>query len=91
MGALREHESVRSPDNVAPAVLYLASERSDWCNGQILYTSGPDIGLFNVPTLVSEIFSAGPWELEEAFDQIESAFPSAVMPNAIPAMTGALR
>lgn len=89
MGDRREHESVRSPDNIAPIVLYLASERSDWCNGQILYTSGPDIGLFNVPSLVSEIFTDGPWELPAAFDQIESAFPSAVMPNRIPAMTGA--
>lgn len=89
MGDRREQESVRSPDNIAPVVLYLASERSDWCNGQILYTSGPDIGLFNVPSLASEIFSDGPWELPAAFDQIESAFPSAVMPNRIPAMTGA--
>ncbi|MCF6387438.1 SDR family oxidoreductase [Mycobacterium sp. MBM] len=89
MGDRREHESVRSPDNIAPIVLYLASERSDWCNGQILYTSGPDIGLFNVPSLASEIFSDGPWELPAAFDQIESAFPSAVMSNRIPAMTGA--
>lgn len=89
MGDRREHESVRSPDNIAPIVLYLASERSDWCNGQILYTSGPDIGLFNVPSLASEIFTDGPWELPAAFDQIESAFPSAVMSNRIPAMTGA--
>ncbi len=84
----REDQDVRSPDNVAPIVLYLASERSDWCNGQILYASGPDIGLFNVPSLVSEIFSAGPWELSSAFDQIESAFPSAIMPKTLPAMTG---
>lgn len=92
MGELRrENQEVRSPDNIAPVVLYLASERSDWCNGQILYTSGPDIGLFNVPSLVSEIFTDGPWELSSAFDQIESAFPSAVMPNAIPAMTGGAR
>jgi NAD(P)-dependent dehydrogenase (short-subunit alcohol dehydrogenase family) len=85
----REDQDVRSPDNIAPIVLYLASERSDWCNGQILYSSGPDIGLFNVPSLVSEIFTDGPWELGSAFDQIESAFPAAVMPNAVPAMTGA--
>ncbi len=85
----REDQDVRSPDNIAPIVLYLASERSDWCNGQILYTSGPDIGLFNVPSLVSEIFTDGPWELSSAFDQIESAFPAAVMPNTVPAMTGA--
>ncbi len=26
----------RSPDNVAPAVAYLASEASDWCNGQVI-------------------------------------------------------
>ncbi|MEW5810448.1 MAG: SDR family NAD(P)-dependent oxidoreductase [Actinomycetota bacterium] len=89
MGAeVRPHEAVRSPDNVAPVVLYLASERSDWCNGQVLYASGPDIGLYNTPSLVSEIVTTGPWDLDAAFDQIESAFPSAVMTSAIPAMTG---
>ena len=39
----------RSPDNVAPAVAYLSSERSDWCNGQVLLAVGYQIGLFNVP------------------------------------------
>src|ERR1700722_8783384 len=32
----REGSDARAADNVAPAVAYLASERSDWCNGQVL-------------------------------------------------------
>jgi NAD(P)-dependent dehydrogenase (short-subunit alcohol dehydrogenase family) len=82
---------VRSPDNVAPAVAYLASERSDWCNGQILYASGFDIGLFNVPRVIREIGTDRPWELSEAFDLIEAAFPSGVQPNVVPEISGTAR
>jgi NAD(P)-dependent dehydrogenase (short-subunit alcohol dehydrogenase family) len=65
----------RSPDNVAPATLYLASERSDWCNGQVIMAGGYAIGIYNVPQVVSQITSKGPWDLPEAFEMIETAFP----------------
>ena len=48
-----------SPDNVAPAVAYLASERSDWCNGQVILALGYQIGLYNVPEVVREVVSPG--------------------------------
>ena len=56
-----------SPDNVAPAVAYLAAERSDWCNGQVILALGYQIGLFNVPEVVREIVSpSGPWDMRTA-------------------------
>src|ERR1039457_814997 len=47
----------RSPDNVAPAVAYLASERSDWCSGQVISARGFQIGLYNVPQVIRQIAS----------------------------------
>jgi len=72
-----------SPDNVAPAVAYLASERSDWCNGQVIRASGYKIRLYNVPQVIREIASPGPWDLANAFDLIEKEFRPAVQKNTI--------
>ena len=78
---------VRSADNVAPAVAYLASERSDWCNGQVILAAGYDIGLFNVPAITRQITSPGPWELSHAFDLMERTFRDGIVPNVMPRMT----
>jgi NAD(P)-dependent dehydrogenase (short-subunit alcohol dehydrogenase family) len=64
----------RSPDNVAPAVAFLASEGSDWCTGQVLAARGYEIGLYNKPQVMSLLVSDGPWELDKAFDMIEHSF-----------------
>jgi hypothetical protein len=68
----------RSPDNVAPAVAFLASDRSDWCTGQVISARGFQIGLYNVPQVIRQIASPGPWELETAFTMIEESFRPAV-------------
>lgn len=68
----------RSPDNVAPSVAYLASERSDWCTGQVLSASGYQIGLYNVPQVIRQIASPGPWDLETAARMMEAQFRPAV-------------
>jgi len=77
-----EGDDEMSPDNVAPAVAYLASERSDWCNGQVIKAMGYHIGLYNTPEVIREIVSPGPWDLETAFNLIETTFQPAVRPNA---------
>ena len=82
---LRTDEEM-SPDNVATSVAYLASERSDWCNGQILLAVGYQIGLFNVPQVIREIVSPGPWDLKTAFHMIEAVFRPAAEVNAVPAI-----
>jgi NAD(P)-dependent dehydrogenase (short-subunit alcohol dehydrogenase family) len=84
-----EVRAIAAPENVAPAVAYLASERSDWCNGQIIFAAGYDIGLYNVPTVVRQITSPGPWDLTNAFDLMERAFRGAVTPNLHPKISTA--
>jgi NAD(P)-dependent dehydrogenase (short-subunit alcohol dehydrogenase family) len=68
----------RSPDNVAPAVAFLASDRSDWCTGQVISARGFQIGLYNVPQVIRQIASPRPWDLETAFSMIEESFRPAV-------------
>jgi NAD(P)-dependent dehydrogenase (short-subunit alcohol dehydrogenase family) len=73
-----------SPDNVAPTVAYLASERSDWCTGQVFLAAGYQIGLYNVPQVIREVISAGPWDLPTAFHMMESAFRPVAQENKLP-------
>jgi NAD(P)-dependent dehydrogenase (short-subunit alcohol dehydrogenase family) len=76
----------RAPENVAPAVAFLASEASDWCNGQVISARGYDIGLYNKPQLLSQVVGTGPWDrnLDKAFEVIERAFRPIVSGQGIP-------
>jgi NAD(P)-dependent dehydrogenase (short-subunit alcohol dehydrogenase family) len=76
--ALDEENTEMSPDNVAPALAYLASERSDWCTGQVIQARGYTIGLYNTPAIIREIASPGPWDLDTAFSMIERNFEPVV-------------
>lgn len=73
-----QDDPVRSPDNIAPPVVYLASEESDWLNGRVIGASGYRISLYNEPEVIREISSASPWGIDEAFKNIERAFRPAV-------------
>src|SRR5580693_8057553 len=64
----------RSPDNVAPIVAYLASERSGWITGRVIHSSGYEVSLYNNPEPVSRIIGTGPWEADELAYQVERAF-----------------
>ena len=67
-----------SPDNIAPPVVYLASEESDWLNGRVIGASGYRISLYNNPEVVREIASPTPWDLDTAFQLMEQSFRPAV-------------
>jgi NAD(P)-dependent dehydrogenase (short-subunit alcohol dehydrogenase family) len=79
--ALDEENQEMSPNNVAPAVAYLASTRSDWCTGQVIEAMGYTIGLYNVPEVIRQVRSPGPWDLEMAYDMIEKSFRPAARAN----------
>jgi NAD(P)-dependent dehydrogenase (short-subunit alcohol dehydrogenase family) len=66
----------RAPENVAPAVAFLASDASDWCNGQVISARGYEIGLYNKPQLLSQIVGTGAWDrdLDKTFEMIERSF-----------------
>jgi NAD(P)-dependent dehydrogenase (short-subunit alcohol dehydrogenase family) len=82
--AMRESSPAVSPDNVVPAVAYLASERSDWCNGQVLLAVGHQIGLYSVPQVIRQVAAPGPWDMKLAFNLIEGSFKQAAQDNLIP-------
>ena len=66
---------VRSPDNMAPVVAYLASERSGWITGRIIHSAGYEVSLYNNPEPVSRIIGTGPWDDPDALAyQVERAF-----------------
>jgi NAD(P)-dependent dehydrogenase (short-subunit alcohol dehydrogenase family) len=81
-GQLSDEDQERSPDNVAPAVAFLASEGSDWCTGQVLRARGYEIGLYNVPTVIRAVASTGPWDVQKAFDMITQHFKPALTPDS---------
>jgi NAD(P)-dependent dehydrogenase (short-subunit alcohol dehydrogenase family) len=64
----------RSPDNVAPVVAYLASERSGWINGRIVHSSGYEVSLYSDPQPIIRLIGTQPWELGALAEQIERSF-----------------
>ena len=64
----------RSPDNIAPVVAYLASERSGWINGRVVHSAGYEVSLYNVPQKISEIHADHPWEIDDLGDHMERSF-----------------
>ena len=63
-----------SPDNVAPIVAYLASERSGWITGRVIHSSGYEVSLYNNPEPVVRIIGTGPWDAEDLTEQVERSF-----------------
>ena len=72
----REREM--SPDNVAPPVVYLASEEADWINGQVIGASGYQVSLFNQPEMVRQIQGKEPWTVDDMFQRIPAVFRPAI-------------
>ena len=63
-----------SPDNVAPIVAYLASERSGWITGRVIHSSGFEVSLYNNPEPVVRIVGTGPWQPDALAEQVERSF-----------------
>src|ERR1700760_1849917 len=70
----RLDEDEWSPDNVAPIVAYLASERSGWITGRVIPSSGYEVSLYNTPEPVSRLIGRGPWDADELAEQVERSF-----------------
>jgi NAD(P)-dependent dehydrogenase (short-subunit alcohol dehydrogenase family) len=63
-----------SPDNVAPIVAYLASERSGWITGRIIHSLGYEVSLYSNPEPVVRIVGTGPWQPDALAEQVERSF-----------------
>jgi NAD(P)-dependent dehydrogenase (short-subunit alcohol dehydrogenase family) len=68
----------RSPDNVAPVVAYLASERSRFITGQVIHSAGYEVSLYNKPTPLIRLIGTEPWTEDQLATQIERSFPAAL-------------
>jgi len=65
----------RSPDNVAPIVAYLASERSGWITGRVIHSMGYEVSLYSNPEPIVRIIGTSPWDDdEELAAQVERSF-----------------
>ena len=64
----------RSPDNVAPIVAYLASERSGWITGRVIHSMGYEVSLYSNPEPVVRIIGTEPWDTDDLADQVERSF-----------------
>jgi len=69
-----------SPDNVAPIVAYLASERSGWITGRVIHSSGYEVSLYSNPEPVIRIVGTGPWPVDELGEQVERSFGPLLRP-----------
>ena len=58
----------RDPMNVAPAVVFLASEGAGNISGRTFAASGYHIGLYSEPQVEKHIYSDGPWNLDQLFE-----------------------
>lgn len=76
-GAQPRPADVQSPDNIAPIVTYLASERSGWMSGRVISSQGYELGLYNNPEIVRQINNGQPWDLDTVATQVERHFKPA--------------
>ena len=67
-----------STKNVVPPVIWLASEASSWMNGRIIQAGNGRIGLFNSPAIEREVTTQGLWDLDVAFEEMNTTFREAV-------------
>ncbi len=72
-----DEDQLRSPDNVATVVAYLASERSGWLTGRVVHSSGYEVSLYNNMSPVVRLIGQEPWQLDELAAQVERSFQPA--------------
>jgi NAD(P)-dependent dehydrogenase (short-subunit alcohol dehydrogenase family) len=77
-----EEDRERSPDNIAPVALFMASEQSDWLTGRVVSSSGYEVGLYENPQIIRQVSSTGPWEYSKLAAQLERSFRPAA--NGLP-------
>ncbi len=76
---LDDSDPFMSPDNVAPAVAYLASERSDWCNGQVIAVFGKKLGLYQRPDFAQVAASPTRWDIDTTTVMMEEIIKPATI------------
>lgn len=73
-GLAKTEDDKRSPDNIAPPVVYLASEESDWLSGRVIGARGYEIELVRNPVTEATLYSDKMWGIDEACEEMERVF-----------------
>lgn len=58
------------PEDMAPAVAYLASDDAAWCRGQVLFSAGSELSLIAPPRLVEAVRSHDAADFPSALDTL---------------------
>jgi NAD(P)-dependent dehydrogenase (short-subunit alcohol dehydrogenase family) len=69
-----DNDPSRSPDNIAPLVAYIASERSDWLSGRTMFAKGYTVDLYSNPEVIATAKSDGPWSIDGLAQEVEAQF-----------------
>jgi NAD(P)-dependent dehydrogenase (short-subunit alcohol dehydrogenase family) len=72
--AARSIELTRMPEDIAPFITWLASDRAAGVNGHIFHVTGGQVSLMNNPEAVRTMYKQGRWTV----DEIAAVFPRAV-------------
>ena len=68
-----------SPANVAVPIAYMASDQSDWLNGQVIGAMGYDISLYSQYEVKRQLAGTERWDVERAAAEMERVFKPAVV------------
>jgi len=71
-------------EDIAPIVIYLASELAANINGQIFFASGGRISLYGTPTKIKTIYKKGKWSFEELASVMPGSLASGLVNPAPP-------
>ncbi|MGI8925484.1 MAG: SDR family NAD(P)-dependent oxidoreductase [Tepidiformaceae bacterium] len=71
----------RDPANVAPPLVYLASDEGGWITGRCFGVSGYRVTLYTQIEPQVVLQGSKPWETEELFGRMKSTFGSAIKPR----------
>ncbi|MBI2877438.1 MAG: SDR family oxidoreductase [Candidatus Tectomicrobia bacterium] len=74
--AAEEIRTLGGPEDIAPAVVFLASDEAQDINGQIVHIAGDQLGLWSHPQLIKSAFMPGGWTLDKIRQQFRSTVGS---------------
>ena len=77
----------RAPEDIAPLVVYLASDEARWITGQIFRLSGRRLSLFSHPTPRHAVSEEGGWTLAALRARVPQEFGARLEPVGVAAST----
>ena len=79
-GAVPMDFQMGEPEDVAPLVSFLVSDRARHLTGQIYSINGGEIGVYNQPVVVRTMAKQGRWKPEEIADRIDAEIGAERLP-----------